>query len=575
ATVLACLAAKPAADGVPDDDLKRLADAACPAVSGRALNSAQGEDLALLAWRAFQQLTSQCQGAGPATPGEGEPVPENPPAPPDVWRELALLRTGRALIAAVRHLAAPDAANAAAVDCPDGLRRLAKAVSRSANKALENDWSGSGGVAAAGGGGGGDDDGGDGGAAEDDGDVAAAAGRSGGGGGGGSFRWRGQAKLILEFLRTYVDFSTKPLDVLRLLVTQAMAEVSVGRAGGGRGVAAAMAVSEPIAGYASLSDATLAAWYRGVFEALLERWSATCTRMRSSERRVMGQEEEEQLMAETVSSAEVFSKLMELVKKHPGRNPLITAAIKYGGKFVEDLARSTGAWRRLWEAHEDKLRRTVKSVQRGTRLLNTLCADGKERRAVALAAKVPAVKRAMETFLLNMRALFHEMGCADGIRIAQLKNKDIHGNEVASQAYGGYDDEDADGGGDDGFDEDQDDGNEHDGTGANSAPVDEHNAGRNGRKKVKGAGGTGRGKRAAGGGVSAEGDGGEGAGGPKVKKLRAPKEEQQRTEGVAAAPKARKPRKPRSPADGAAAGVSGKVGVCAVEVKSGEVPKGD
>jgi hypothetical protein len=40
-------------------------------------------------------------------------------------------------------------------------------------------------------------------------------------------------------------------------------------------------------------------------------------------------------MADTVLSAEVFSWLMELVRKHPGRNPLITTAIKCGGKFVE------------------------------------------------------------------------------------------------------------------------------------------------------------------------------------------------------------------------------------------------
>ncbi|GLI59881.1 hypothetical protein VaNZ11_001796, partial [Volvox africanus] len=580
AAVLACLAAKPATEGAPDADLKKLAAAACPAAPGRALNSAQGEGLALLALRAFQQLTSQCQGAGLANPGGSELAPQNPPASPDVWRELALLRTGRALIAAVRHLVAPDVASAAAGGWPDGLRRLAKAVSRSANKALENDWSGSGGAAAAGGGGGGGDDDGDGGAANDDGDLAAASGgRSGGAGG--SFRWRGQAKLILEFLRIYVDLSTKPLDVLKLLVTQAMSEVPAGKAGGGRGAAAAV-VSEPIAGYASLGDATLAAWYRGVFEALLERWSATCAQMRASERRVLGQEEEEQLMVETLSAAEVFSKLMELVKKHPGRTPLITAAIKCGGKFVEDLARSTGAWRRLWEAHEDKLRRTVKSVQRGTRLLNTLCAEGKERRAVALAAKVPAVKRAMETFLLNMRALFHEMGCADGIRIAQLKNKDIHGNEVASQAYGGYNDADADGGGDDGGGEDRDEGEEHNDAGANAAPADGHDARRNGRKKLKGAGEAGHGKRVAGGAAATEGDGGERDGapaGPKAKKPRAPrapKEELQRTGSEAAAPRARKLREPRPHADCAAGGVSGDVGADAAgRVKSEEVPEAD
>lgn len=41
------------------------------------------------------------------------------------------------------------------------------------------------------------------------------------------------------------------------------------------------------------------------------------------------------MVAETLSSCEVFSGLMELVKRHPTRNPLITTAIKCGGKYVE------------------------------------------------------------------------------------------------------------------------------------------------------------------------------------------------------------------------------------------------
>ncbi|GFR48943.1 hypothetical protein Agub_g10952, partial [Astrephomene gubernaculifera] len=156
------------------------------------------------------------------------------------------------------------------------------------------------------------------------------------------------------------------------------------------------------------------------------------------------------LISSASTCASLFSCLLHLLRQHPQRTPLIGTAIKCGGKFVEDLQRSTGAWRGLWPRHEERLRGTVRRVQRGTRLLNALCADGKERRAVAITKKVPGVKRAIEAFMLNMRALFHEMGCAEGIRIAQLRNKDLHGNEVPSQAYdddndaGGYYDADAD-----------------------------------------------------------------------------------------------------------------------------------
>ena len=202
----------------------------------------QGQCLAKLALLAYKQLDSQCRGAGPkAAPatanrnnhhgaaeydqhdndngngyGHGAGT-RNPPAPPDVWRHLALLKAARSMLVAVQHLAAPSAAAAAATSngggaataVPDELRTLSNLISRSANAALELAWDGSDGGAAGGGAAGAAGDG------EGEEDEAAAAAARGGGGGGGGFKWRGQAKLISELLRLYVELSAEPLEVLK------------------------------------------------------------------------------------------------------------------------------------------------------------------------------------------------------------------------------------------------------------------------------------------------------------------------------------------------------------------------
>lgn len=54
----------------------------------------------------------------------------------------------------------------------------------------------------------------------------------------------------------------------------------------------------------------------------------------------------------------------------------------------QELQRSTGAWRGLWSSHESSIRRTIRTLQKGTRLLLALCAEAKEKGAVGVAAKV-------------------------------------------------------------------------------------------------------------------------------------------------------------------------------------------
>ncbi|KXZ53599.1 hypothetical protein GPECTOR_6g516 [Gonium pectorale] len=116
----------------------------------------------------------------------------------------------------------------------------------------------------------------------------------------------------------------------------------------GRGAAAG---SEPVAGYAALTDATLVAWYRGAWEVFADAWAANCAALRAAERHVPGQEEEDDLVACTLTSAGVFAKLLELVKRHPAKTPLLATAVKGAGKFVEVRSLTSAqvrraAWRR-------------------------------------------------------------------------------------------------------------------------------------------------------------------------------------------------------------------------------------
>ncbi|KAG2491003.1 hypothetical protein HYH03_010675 [Edaphochlamys debaryana] len=565
AEALAVLTAKPEAEGAPGAKAQDCVAAVSGVPAGRSLDSRQAAALAELAFQAWRQMDRQCRGTGPLFNHNDGPKPA---APCDVWRQLALLRAGRAMLAAVQSYVSQPSSGDDDADAdgapaePPALRKLSRKISNAACETLELSWTGSGGDA-------GDVAGGD---ADADGDepeaaaAAAAPAERAGGGGGGCFRWRGQAKLIRELLQLHIDLwrpnedrarggagaegaaggggggMRYPLEALRHLVTAALGGVPPGKPSTGKGASAAN--EAPVCGYASLCVDTFPAWYRAAFEVLAEgQWAALCTRSKQAERKTMGQEEEDSHVSQLCLGAELFAALVRLAQAHHTRPACIGAAIRSGGKFVEDLRRSTGCWRRLWPRHEDRLRECVRSVQKGTRLLQTMCAEGKERRVAALAAKVPAVKRAIEGFNLNMRLLMHEMGRADIITMAQLRNKDIHGQPISSQVcvYG-------DGGGGGGFSGDEDDGDGEEAE-PGEAAGGAYGGGGGGREKKK----RGRAKKkpaaaegADGGEGGAEGaEEGEGGARKKPRKPRAPKAD-------AGEPGAPKPRKRKAAAASAA-----------------------
>lgn len=78
----------------------------------------------------------------------------------------------------------------------------------------------------------------------------------------------------------------------------------------------------------------------------------------------------------------------------------------------------------------------VKTVQKGTRLLHTLCAEGKTRRDMALTARVPQLKRTMERFVLGVVAFLRERDPGLVVSWGELKHKDLAGNTLhSSQMY--------------------------------------------------------------------------------------------------------------------------------------------
>ena len=76
----------------------------------------------------------------------------------------------------------------------------------------------------------------------------------------------------------------------------------------------------------------------------------------------------------------------------------------------------------------------MKTVQKGTRMLHSLCDDGKKRKDTVITARVPRLKRDIDKWIMGATAFLKEE--ALDVTLGELKHRDLAGNVlVSSQIY--------------------------------------------------------------------------------------------------------------------------------------------
>ena len=75
----------------------------------------------------------------------------------------------------------------------------------------------------------------------------------------------------------------------------------------------------------------------------------------------------------------------------------------------------------------------IASLQKGTRHLQNVCGHAKLEKYVALAAKVPYLKKSLEIFIYRAKAMLAANNCLEAFDLGILKNKDLKGQEIITQ----------------------------------------------------------------------------------------------------------------------------------------------
>jgi len=217
---------------------------------------------------------------------------------------------------------------------------------------------------------------------------------------------------ITCLLEVYVEYSPRPLKLIGHL-----AELLVKEGQGGSG---------KLSEYGTLNPTTFPSYYTALLASLITSFFNTNFKGDNI------------LMLQKMSKlAELFTSLLQIAKQDNIHYNVLVCALKKGKQFVEFFIKHVlPMFRECFSNKQAECMAILRTVQRGTRVIQTLCAHGKllgAKNTKTLLTLIPNVKKAMESLIFSVKELLESLDCSDAFSLGILKHRGITGEELSSQ----------------------------------------------------------------------------------------------------------------------------------------------
>ncbi|XP_067908183.1 Fanconi anemia group D2 protein isoform X1 [Heterodontus francisci] len=129
-----------------------------------------------------------------------------------------------------------------------------------------------------------------------------------------------------------------------------------------------------------------------------------------------------------------FHILVNLVKVFDSR-PVLGVCLKHGRLFIESfLKQGMPLLDYSFKKHREDVQSLLKTLQLSTRQLHHMCGHTKLNQDTNLTNHVPPLKKLLELFVYRVKAMLTINKCQEAFWLGNLKNRDLQGEEILSQA---------------------------------------------------------------------------------------------------------------------------------------------
>ncbi|XP_077182179.1 Fanconi anemia group D2 protein isoform X4 [Paroedura picta] len=130
----------------------------------------------------------------------------------------------------------------------------------------------------------------------------------------------------------------------------------------------------------------------------------------------------------------VFHILVNLVKVFDSR-PVLNVCLKYGRLFMETFLKlGMPLLDCSFKKHRKDVQSLLKNLQLSTRQLHHMCGHSKIHQDTGLTNHVPLLKKTLEQFVYRVKAMLVLNHCQKAFEVGVLKNRDLQGGVILSQA---------------------------------------------------------------------------------------------------------------------------------------------
>ncbi|KAG8100720.1 hypothetical protein GUJ93_ZPchr0013g36703 [Zizania palustris] len=241
--------------------------------------------------------------------------------------------------------------------------------------------------------------------------------------------WQSKGDLMKKILQIYLKNSESTSDLLHKLACSVLPQVPSPKNRSTQGKSH---------GYPTLCSTTILSWYRVLHEENTGNLNKTIKQVLKTRARPE-RETVETALEEIQKSINVFVSLINICKIHE-KVAMHAMAVKHGGRFVDTFLKAFNFLETQFGQHNEIILQMIKSLQKATRIIQTICSEAKGYKRTMITSKIPAAKRSMERFLFHVKALLHNCSTEDSFWMGNLKHKDLQGHVVSSQVYGSVDD---------------------------------------------------------------------------------------------------------------------------------------
>merc|ERR1719392_62473 len=114
---------------------------------------------------------------------------------------------------------------------------------------------------------------------------------------------------------------------------------------------------------------------------------------------------------------------------------LLVAVLKHSRHFIDHFIKhGMPLVEKLFRKARVECVDLIKRLQGATRFLQSVCSHSKISQDVSLANNVPLLKKSLEVLVFRVKAMLAANDCLDAFILGNLKNRDLHGEEILSQA---------------------------------------------------------------------------------------------------------------------------------------------